>query len=136
MGKISFNSGGRPFNLVEITIPPQALGAGAYFVDNIIVTTGLAVLTSVSAAAYALGPVAANSIATGFGANLSAGVGSANSPPLPTTLANTNVKVKDSAGTERQAPLFYVGPSQVSYLVPDGTAIGLATVTVTSQGQA
>jgi uncharacterized protein (TIGR03437 family) len=136
MGKISFNSGGRPFNLVEITIPSQAAGAGAYYVDNIIVTTGSAVLTSVSAAAYTLGgPVAANSIASGFGANLSTGTGAANSLPLPVTLANTTVKVKDSAGTERQAPLFYVGPLQVNYLVPDSTAVGPATVTVTSGGQ-
>ena len=129
-------TGGQKFNFVEISIPYQPLGAAAYLVDNVVATTGPAVLTSVSAAAYALGgPVAANSIASGFGANLSQGVEAANTLPLPTTLANTMIKVKDSAGTERQAPLFYVGPLQVNYLVPDGTAVGPATVTVTSVGQ-
>jgi hypothetical protein len=38
MGVVTFNSGAKPFNLVEITIPSQALAAGAFFVDNIRVT--------------------------------------------------------------------------------------------------
>ena len=42
------------------------------------------------------------------------------------------VRVKDNAGVERLAPLFYVGPTQVNYLIPIGTAAGLATVTITN----
>jgi uncharacterized protein (TIGR03437 family) len=52
--------------------------------------------------------------------------------PLPTTLAGTTVSVKDSAGRERLAPLFFVSPGQVNYLIPAGLAAGSATVTVTS----
>jgi uncharacterized protein (TIGR03437 family) len=52
--------------------------------------------------------------------------------PLPTTLAGTTVKIRDSAGTMRDAPLFFVAPQQVNYLVPAGASPGAATVTITS----
>src|SRR5206468_3313045 len=39
---------------------------------------------------------------------------------------------RDSAGVLRLAPLFYVGPTQINYLVPAATAGGPATVTVYS----
>jgi uncharacterized protein (TIGR03437 family) len=51
---------------------------------------------------------------------------------LPTSLAGTTVKVRDSQGVERPAPLFFVSPLQVNYQIPPGTAAGAATVTVTS----
>ena len=47
-----------------------------------------------------------------------------------TELAGTRVLVRDSAGTERLAPLFFVSPEQVNYLLPSDTAFGTATVTV------
>ena len=39
----------------------------------------------------------------------------------------------DSAGVTRLAPLFYVSSTQINYEVPDGTAAGPATVTITNQ---
>jgi uncharacterized protein (TIGR03437 family) len=138
MGKLSFDSGGRPFNLVEIGIlPGQALGAADFFVDNIIVTmTSLGNFASVSAASYAGGAaLAPGAIASGFGQGLASGTAAAELQPLPTVLANTTVNVKDSAGVDRPAPLLYVAPTQINYLVPDGTATGPATVTVTSGTQ-
>ena len=51
-------------------------------------------------------------------------------------LAGTVVKVKDSAGVERTAPLLYVAPGQVNYVIPPGTARGNATVTIVSAGGA
>ena len=48
------------------------------------------------------------------------------------TLAGTSVKVRDSAGAERAARLYYVSPAQVNWVVPTGTATGAATLTVTS----
>jgi len=90
----------------------------------------------VSAASYTSGaPLAAGSIASAFGQGLASGSEAASSLSPPTTLANTTLKVKDAAGVERPAPLFYVGPTQVNYLVPDGTAVGPVTVTITSGGQ-
>jgi hypothetical protein len=38
MGALSFTSAGTPFTLVEITLPPQPMGATAFLVDNITVT--------------------------------------------------------------------------------------------------
>ena len=133
MGKLSFDSGGLPFNVVQIAIAPgQPLGAAAFLVDNVVVTlAGAGTFTSMSAASFVNGgPLAANAISSGFGLGLATGTASAASLPLPTVLANTSVTVTDSAGVGRPAPLFYVSPSQINYLVPDGTATGPATVTV------
>jgi uncharacterized protein (TIGR03437 family) len=43
-----------------------------------------------------------------------------------------SVKIRDRAGAERLAPLFFVSPRQIKYQVPPPTVNGLATVTVTS----
>ena len=91
---------------------------------------------SVSAASYVSGmPLAAGSIVSGFGHGLASETAAATLLPLPTTLARTTVRVTDSTGVEREAPLLYVSPPQINYLVPDGMAVGPATVTVTSAGQ-
>lgn len=89
-------------------------------------------VVSLSAASYAGAEVASESIVAAFGANLAIRVEAADSLPLPTTLAGTRVLVKDSAGTERAAPLFFVAPGQINYLAPSGTLNGSASVTVTS----
>jgi len=47
-------------------------------------------------------------------------------------LAGTTVKVRDSLGVERNAPLFFVSPGQVNYLIPPGSAVGTANITVTN----
>ncbi|MBI1765799.1 MAG: hypothetical protein HYR56_30715 [Acidobacteria bacterium] len=89
-------------------------------------------VTNLSAASYLGAEVASDSMIAAFGANLATRAESATSLPLPTALAGTYVKVRDSAGLERDAALFFVSPGQVNYLVPAGTQNGLATVTVTS----
>lgn len=89
-------------------------------------------VTTVSAADYKGPMLAAESIVSAFGSALATGTAPATDLPLPTTLAGTTVKVRDSAGTERLAPLFYVSPLQINYLVPLGTVEGTATITVTS----
>lgn len=86
--------------------------------------------TSVSAANYR-SPLAREVITAVFGANLAA-VTQSGSSPLPTNLGGTQITVTDSAGASRLAPLFFVSPTQVNYLVPAGTAAGTATVTITS----
>jgi uncharacterized protein (TIGR03437 family) len=67
---------------------------------------------------------------------LAATVEAAQSIPLPTTLGGSQAKIRDSAGNERLAPLFFVAPTQVNFLVPPGTAPGPATLTVLRGGQA
>ncbi len=91
-------------------------------------------VTSVSAATFVRGSaLAAEAIASAFGQGLAGSTEAASVLPLPTSLAGTAVKVKDSAGVERLAPLFFVSPGQVNYLVPEGTRLGSATITVTSR---
>jgi uncharacterized protein (TIGR03437 family) len=87
--------------------------------------------TSVSAASFAPGgALAPESIASAFGQRLVSYTEVAPSQPLPTTLAWTNVVVMDSARIIRPAPLFFVSPTQINYIVPTGSATGPATVTV------
>jgi uncharacterized protein (TIGR03437 family) len=56
--------------------------------------------------------------------------------PLPTILAGVSVLVRDSAGSERLAPLFYASPRQINYQIPPGTAAGEAAVEVLRGGVA
>jgi len=96
-------------------------------------TGGAPVLASVSSASLAAGaPLAPESIAAGFGPGLASEVAVAPGLPLPVELAGTRLEVTDSQGTARPAPLFFVSPTQINYLVPAGTALGRATVRVTS----
>lgn len=92
----------------------------------------VAALTTVSAASFGGDVLAPESIVSAFGANLATGIQSANIAPLPTTLAGTTLRIKDSLGIERLAPLFFVSPGQVNYLIPAGTSAGTAQATVTS----
>ncbi len=89
-------------------------------------------VTVVSAATFEIAPVAPDSIVAAFGANLATRVEVATSTPLPTSLAGTTVRVRDSQGAERFAQLFFVAPTQVNFLVPADTATGNATVTITT----
>ncbi|MBS1790760.1 MAG: VCBS repeat-containing protein [Acidobacteria bacterium] len=89
-------------------------------------------VANVSAASYQPLALATDSIAAAFGANLATTTVVAPGLPLPTELAGTRIVFKDAAGIERAAPLFFVSPFQINYLVPSGMASGVATVTVTS----
>jgi uncharacterized protein (TIGR03437 family) len=89
-------------------------------------------VSNVSSASFRDHALAPESIVTAFGTNFAASTQSAASQPLPTTLAGATVKVTDSAGAERLAPLFFVSPAQINYLMPDATANGAATITVSN----
>lgn len=90
------------------------------------------VAANVSAANYRGVELAAEEIVAAFGVNLATQTQVASSLPLPTVLAGTSVKVRDSAGMERNAPLFFVSSGQINYLLPPGTANGSAVVTIIS----
>jgi uncharacterized protein (TIGR03437 family) len=87
---------------------------------------------NVSAASYANTEFAPEQMVALFGQGLATATVQANALPLPTTLSGTTVRIKDSAGVERLAPLFFVSPEQINYQLPAGTASGVATVTVLS----
>ena len=85
---------------------------------------------TVSAASFSASALAPESIAATFGLGLAATTESATVTPLPTSLGGTSVSVRDGAGVARPAPLFFVSPTQINFLVPAGTAGGTAAVTV------
>lgn len=90
-------------------------------------------ITNVRAASYVGPELASDSIASAFGTELAGEVASASFLPLPTTLAGTTVNITDSKGMSKAAPLFFVSPSQVNYLIPAGLADGIASVTITNR---
>jgi uncharacterized protein (TIGR03437 family) len=107
-------------------------GASADRSGTITISASANTVRGVSAASYDGSALASEEIVAAFGAGLATTTQVASTIPLPTTLAGTTVKVKDSAGVERLAPLFFVSPEQINYQVPPGTATGTATVTVSS----
>jgi uncharacterized protein (TIGR03437 family) len=109
------------FGRVRKTLPAAAVGTvAAVSAASFVASTGLA----------------AEAIGSAFGTNFTTAPQSAQTIPLPTTLAGVAVKVIDNIGAERLAPLFFVSPSQINFLVPNGLASGLANLTITtSTGQ-
>lgn len=89
-------------------------------------------LATVSAASFSAGELTAEGIVAAYGTGLATATQSATTTPLPTTLAGTSVAVRDSAGVTRSAPLFFVSSGQINFVVPTGTAAGLANILVTS----
>lgn len=83
-------------------------------------------LAAVSAASFgsSLAPAA---IVAAFGENLATALAVANALPLPTTLNGTSVRVNGAL-----APLFFVSPQQVNFLMPAATIPGNAVIEITS----
>lgn len=80
--------------------------------------------------------LAPESIASLYGSNLAGTAQPASSQPLPTSLGGISLRVVDSVGVTRPAPLFYVSPGQVNFQVPSGTVPGQATLDLVSQAGA
>ena len=89
-------------------------------------------ITTVNSASYRRSGIAADSIVSAFGQNLTTATDSPKEMPLPISLAGTTVRVKDSQGVERMAQMLFASPVQVNYLIPKGTAVGMAEVTITN----
>jgi uncharacterized protein (TIGR03437 family) len=87
---------------------------------------------TVNAASYQRPPLAADAIVSIFGSNLANQTLVAQSATLPTNLGNTTVSVTDAKGVARPASLYFVSAGQINLVIPDGTALGPAVVTVTN----
>ena len=92
--------------------------------------TQAGVAVSVSAASLRGVSLAPESIVSAFGAGLASAIHLPPGNELPTALANVVVQVRDAAGVERRAPLFFVSPNQINYQMPAGTADGPASVLI------
>ncbi len=97
-----------------------------------ILTDADATAAHVSAASYKGERLARESIVAAFGSGLATATQASDTTPLPTTLAGTVVVIKDSAGDERNAPLFFVSPNQVNYQIPPEAAHGTTMITIKS----
>ncbi|HMX25587.1 MAG TPA: FG-GAP-like repeat-containing protein, partial [Blastocatellia bacterium] len=98
---------------------------------NACLLNGNAPATTVSAAAFTR-PLTGEAIAAVFGVGLATSTQVATTIPLPVSLGGTTVRVRDGNATERFAPLFFVSPGQINFLIPPGTAVGTAVITITS----
>ena len=140
-------SSGKTNAVVTVSVNPAGLAASATpYMGRIVlsygsttqlivpvslqITTPAAPVITTSSAASGLAVLAPEAIASAYGANLASATATATTLPLPDSLAGASVKVRDSAGVERLAPLFFASPTQVNYLIPAGTAVGPATITV------
>ncbi len=127
VGRVTFYASGNAAN-----------GNGAQSGDFIYVTSAsmqaaapLPNVASVSAASFAANAsLAPETITAAFGSGFSQNVAVASTFPLPTTLDSTQVVVRDVFNVERLAPLFFVSPTQINYLLPQGVFPGAATVFV------
>jgi len=108
---------------------------GNHRVRKVTLPSSVAAVTTVSAASFSGGMLASESIAAAFGVNLAATTQAATSQPLPTSIAGVSVKVRDSLGVERLAPLFLVSPTQINFQIPPGAVNGAAMITVVNEGK-
>jgi uncharacterized protein (TIGR03437 family) len=92
-------------------------------------------VAATSGATFIVGDVAAEQFVSAFGAGLASSTATASALPLPTTLGGLEIRVRDSQGAERSAPLFFVSPTQVNYLIPKWTTSGGAAVTFLRDGR-
>jgi uncharacterized protein (TIGR03437 family) len=113
---------------------------------------------TVSAASFVPGGnLAPDSIASAFAQGIATEIGIAQTVPLPTELAGVAVRIVDAGGAQQSAavlpsrelstgegrdqtggvlaPLFFVSPGQINFLVPPGLAPGLAIVTLERASQ-
>ena len=117
---------------MKATPQPLLLSSGPALLDYSRATR----LETASAASYAPGSdVSPESIASGFGEGMAPSNSAALSTPLPTSLAGVTVSIIDAQGAQRTAPLFFISPGQINYLVPTGTQNGTATVSVKLRGK-
>jgi uncharacterized protein (TIGR03437 family) len=89
----------------------------------------------VVSAASGSAPVAPDSLVTVFGTALSATTVAATSTPPPLELGGIRVDVLDALGHAWPAPLFYVSPTQVNFLLPRDASIGLAQIGLVGSGR-
>lgn len=89
---------------------------------------------SVNAASFLGGPAAPASIATLFGTNFTTQTQGAASLPLPTSLGGVEVEITHGTGSKVLAPLFYVSPGQINYLIPASVEEGVSLVRVLRDG--
>src|SRR6185436_17550024 len=76
--------------------------------------------------------VAPGSLASFYAPTLVTTTARAVAPPWPTQLGGIGVEIRDSAGVTFLAPLLFVSPAQINFLVPATMALGEAVLAIVS----
>ena len=87
---------------------------------------------NVSAASFVGGALAAGSIASAFGPDLTSEIATA--VEGASDLGGVSIAIVDGAGKSQPVALLSVAPAQANYIVPAGAALGPATVTIHRAG--
>jgi uncharacterized protein (TIGR03437 family) len=130
---------------IRFAVPPGdgmrvvSVSIGGYSSNVVSFPTGKSLL-SLQGARFQPGPAAPGAVMTAYQCGgLSFGpMGSVLAgalPNLPLSLGGLSIQVRDSTGVDRPALLYGAGRNQVNYIVPDATALGVATVTAFSGDQ-
>ena len=122
-----------PWQLPDLSSAPIPLfqagttAVPAFAVSNLVTVPAL---NCMSAASYGAPLAAPGSIVAGFGSGLSQSTVLSTDAVLPSTLSGTTVELIDTTGTQRNAPLFFVSPSQINFAVSSDLAPGPVLVNV------
>jgi uncharacterized protein (TIGR03437 family) len=122
------NSAGAPAAVaIQTATSSNPIPVGPYSVTRVDLTAP-PVASLVNSASYQATALAPQQLVTAFGTGFAAQTLEAAQQPLPLTLGDSSILVTDSAGKSQQAALFYVSPTQASFLLPSGMAPGAATL--------
>ena len=127
--------GNGALNFAAISNPDATPRKGRIYVAGEFLTftqLGYNNVASVSAASFLSERLATDSIIASFGVGMATTTRVAESLPLPTNLAGTQVAIRDRNDAVRNVGIFFVSPEQVNFLMPSGLAEGPALITVTS----
>ncbi len=119
-----------PETLRSVAARPERISDHDVPVAYFSFTPAPSLVTSASAASYRGSALAGDSIVAAFGSGLSSSTEIATAQPLPTTLGGVSIKVRDRLEQDRLAPLFFISPNQINYLMPAGVSSGAAAITV------
>ena len=85
---------------------------------------------AIQSAAAPTSAIAPGSLASLYSQNLAATTAQAGSLPLPVSLGGVTLTVTDSTGMQQTAPLLYVSPGQINFMLPANVAPGTASFAV------
>lgn len=127
-GPTSFTKPGYQFALSPFTLNGATVYVGANLPQTVTVT----------AASYKRDIVTAGMILATFGTGLATTTATpppSPAPVLPELLAERRILVKDRFGLEKAAPLFFVSPTQINFVLPEGLAEGAVAIIVLNGNQ-
>jgi uncharacterized protein (TIGR03437 family) len=116
------------------SVQPNLTGKSDALLVRVSSASGVSSLRIVNSGSYSGSAIAPGSIASVGGEALATSTASVS--PAVTPVGGVVVRVKDSAGIERDAAIYYVSPGLINFVVPPATALGVAEITVLNAGVA